>query len=256
MNIRIWSKKIVSVLHHYRSNPHTTLFGITGDLDNLGVYVARNGRAKAEILVDSYNRVIGSIFYKFVDQQPHMFHESHLLPAGEEVFALGTCANEETANALFQHLCSIPIPQLLIQAGLDPEITSTDASFGCCVLNPFIDTALVDDMLSRIETGDVIGANRTYSAVMQQLRGILAIKLDLEKFSDISQDEQIAVLLRNIIYTKTLEYKESTRNLLIGLCERIATKQNVREQCAALLGNQYGLQNKDHRQILAKLEQI
>lgn len=32
------------------------LFAITGDLDNLGVYVARNGRPAAENLVDLYNQ--------------------------------------------------------------------------------------------------------------------------------------------------------------------------------------------------------
>ncbi len=253
MNIRIWSKKIVAVLHHYRSNPHTILFGVTGDLDNLGVYVAKNGRAKAEILVDSYNRVIGSVFYHFIDQHPHLFHESHFLPAGEEVFILGTCADEAAAKGLFQHLQNTSIPQLLVQAGLDSEITTTDASFGCCVLNPFVDTALVDDMLSRIDSSDMIGANRVYSAVMQQLRGVLAIQLDLEKFSDISRDERIAVLLRNTIYAKTLQYKESTRSLLLGLGGRITTHPEVRDRCTELLGNEYGLQNKDHSQILVEL---
>jgi len=253
MNIRIWSKKIVAVLHHYRSNPHTILFGVTGDLDNLGVYVARNGRAKAEILVDSYNRVIGSIFYHFIDQHPHLFHESHFLPAGEEVFILGTCADEAAAKGLFQHLQDTSIPQLLIQAGLDPEIAATDASFGCCVLNPFVNLSLVDDMLARIDSGDMIGANRAYSDVMQQVRGILATQLDLEKFSDISQDELIAVLLRNTIYAKMLQYKETTRDLLLGLGERIATQQEVRDRCIALLGNKYGLQNKDHAKILVEL---
>lgn len=256
MDIRIWSKKVVAVLHHYRSNPHTILFGVTGDLDNLGVYVARNGRAKAEILVDSYNRVIGSIFYHFVGQHPHLFHESHVLPAGEEVFILGTCADEAAAKGLFQHLQNASIPKLLVQAGLDPEITETDASFGCCVLNPHIDIALVDDMLARIDGGDMINANRAYSAVMQQLRGVLATQLDLEKFSDISQDERIAVLLRNTIYAKTLQYKESTRNLLLGLSKRIATQQEVRDHCVALLGNEYGLQNKDHAKILVELARM
>lgn len=256
MKIRIWSKKIVAVLHHYQSNPHTILFGVTGDLDNLGVYVARNGRAKAEILVDSYNRVIGSIFYYYIGQHPHLFHESHFLPAGEEMFIIGTCADEAVAKGLFQHLQNASIPQILVQAGLDPEITATDVSFGCCVLNPHIDIALVDDMLARIDGDDMIGANRAYSAVMQQLRGVLATLLDLEKFGDISQDEQIAVLLRNTIYVKTLQYKESTRNLVLGLGKRIATQQEVKDHCVVLLGNKYGLQNKDHAKILVELERM
>jgi hypothetical protein len=253
MNIRIWSKKVVAVLHHYRSNPHTILFGLTGDLDNLGVYVARNGRAKAEILVDSYNRAIGSIFYHFIGQYPHLFHESHILPAGEEVFILGTCSNEIIAKRLFQHLQDTSIPQLLIQAGLDREITTTDVSFGYCILNQFVDLSLVDDMLAHIDNGDVIGANRAYSVVMQQIRYVLATQLDLEKFSDISQDKKIVVLLRNIIYSKTLQYKESTKDLLLDLGKKIATQQDVHDRCVVLLGNKYGLQNRDYTRILDEL---
>ena len=256
MNIRIWSKKIVAVLYHYRSNPHIILFGVTGDLDNLGVYVARNGRARAEILVDSYNRIIGSIFYQFIGQHPHMFHESNFLPAGEEVFILGTCANTQIAEELFRHLKGVSIPKLLVEAGLDAEATITDVSFGCCILNFMIDTELIDDILTRIDNGDVVGANRSYIITMQQIRSILATQLDLEKFSDISQDEQIAVLLRNIIYAKTLQYKESTKDLLFKLGKKIVVDKELQNRCVALLGSEYGLRGRDQRRILTELEEM
>jgi len=254
MDIRIWSKKIVAVLHHYQANPQTVLFGITGDIDNLGVYVATNGRAKAEILVDTYNRVIGSIFYQFLGRHPHMFHESQLLPAGEEVFILGTCVTTQIAEKLFQHLKNTPIPELIIKAGLDSEVTTTDVSFGCCILSPTINTIPIDSMLTRINAGDIVGANRDYINTMQQIRGILANQLDLEKFDDITQDEDTVVLLRNIVYAKTLQYKESTRELLLKIDRRLLADPALRARFVAILGSKHGLATKDHRQILAKLE--
>ena len=256
MSIRIWSKKIVAVLHYYRSNPHTTLFGITGDIDNLGVYVAKNGRAKAEVLVDTYNRVIGSIFYQFLEQQPHIFHESHFIPAGEEVFILGTCADKQTADKLFQHLKNTPIPQLLVTAGLDIDVTTTDISFGCYVLNPVIDIGLISNMFAQIDGSNVVSANHAYLIVMQQIRNILAKQLDLEKFGDISKEELVTILLRNLVYAKTLQHKVSTRKLLIRLGEKIAGNQEFRDQCITILGKEYGLGDKDQQRILADLENI
>lgn len=37
---------------------NSAVFAFTGDIDNLGLFVAANGRAKAECLVDEYNNVI------------------------------------------------------------------------------------------------------------------------------------------------------------------------------------------------------
>lgn len=254
MSIRIWSKKIVAVLHHHQSNPHTTLFGVTGDIDNLGVYVARNGRAKAEVLVDTYNRVIGSVFYQFVGQQPHLFHESHFLPAGEEVFILGTCAAMQAAETLFEHLNGVPVSKLLIEAGFEDEVATTDVSFGCRVLNQSIDDVQIRELLAQIESGNVVGANRIYVTVIQQIRNLLAHELDLRKFGDLTEDKQVAIFLRNLVYAKTLEYKDSTRYLLHKTGRQVADDQAVREKCAAIFGSEYGLGNKDHTRILKEFE--
>lgn len=256
MPIRIWSKKIVSVLRYYRSNPHVVLFGVTGDLDNLGVYVASNGRAKAEVVVDSYNRVIGSLFYQFMSDHPHLFYESHFLPAGEEVFILGTCADEDIAKQLFSHLRDTSVPEVLVECGLGEDVSATDVSFGCSTLNALVSESFLDEMLARVEGPDVLGANRLYIAVLQQIRNALAVQLDLEKFSNISEDPQVAILLRNIVYTKTLQYKASTKGLIVELGERLATDQETYNRCIRILGRDYGLPVGEHESILAELERV
>ena len=256
MNIRIWGKKIVAVLRHHHYNPHTTLFGITGDLDNLGVYVARHGRAKAEVLVDTYNRVIGLLYHKFIEQHPHLFYESNFLPAGEEIFVLGTCANEEIAEEIFQYLRNVSIPELLVEAGLGREIMVTDVSFGCSILTPVIGIASVGDLLAKIDRGDLIGANQAYIAIIENIRNILAGQLDIEKFADITQEKDTAILLRNLIYAKTLQYKYTTRDLLVRLGQRISTDPELYARCLLILGNQYGLGDKEYRKIITELEQM
>ncbi len=254
MSNRIWSKKIVAVLRYYRLNPHTTLFGVTGDLDNLGVYVAKNGRAKAEVLVDTYNRVIGSVLYEFLGMHPQKFYEVQFLPSGEEIFILGTCAAVQDAHDLFQNLKETPVPQILVEAGLDSNIATTDISFGCRVLDSVIDMKLIDDMLENIDRNDVIGANKTYIKLIEQVREVLAYQLDIEKFNNISLDSQIIILLRNIVYAKTLQYKESTRSLLLKLSSRFATDPGSLTQYINLLSKEYGLRDRDHQEILQELE--
>jgi hypothetical protein len=58
---RIWSRKILKVVEIYNRNRDLFLFGVTEDIDNLGVFVSRYGRPLAENLVDIYNRLIGAI---------------------------------------------------------------------------------------------------------------------------------------------------------------------------------------------------
>lgn len=53
----LYNPIIMDVFSEYSNSNSGFLFGVTGDLDNLGVYVARNGRPAAENLVDFYNQV-------------------------------------------------------------------------------------------------------------------------------------------------------------------------------------------------------
>ena len=63
---RIWSRKILKVVELYTRKRGVFLFAVTGDLDNLGIFVSRYGRPAAENLVDVYNRLIGAFMQGFV----------------------------------------------------------------------------------------------------------------------------------------------------------------------------------------------
>ena len=103
-----------------------TLFGITGDLDNLGVYVARNGRARAEVLVDFFNQVIrNSVMELSLD---HGVTDICFVPSGEEVFCLGITPESETARTIFFALRPKVMETMQSQDVIDIEMTA--ASFG------------------------------------------------------------------------------------------------------------------------------
>ena len=115
------------LLHTYENRfQDGTLFGITGDLDDLGVYVARNGRARAEVLIDFYNQVIRkSVMELILD---HGVTDICLAPTGEEVFCLGITAETETARTIFFALRPKVMEAMKSQDVLDIEMTA--ASFG------------------------------------------------------------------------------------------------------------------------------
>lgn len=62
------------------------LFAITGDLDNLGIYVARNGRPAAENLVDLYNQITRNFLESWVTENRSSIKTLSFVPSAEEVF--------------------------------------------------------------------------------------------------------------------------------------------------------------------------
>ncbi len=115
------------LLHTYDNlSQDGTLFGITGDRDNLGVYVARNGRTRAEVLVDFYNQVIRNSVMEL--SLGHGVTDTCFAPSGEEVFCLGITPKAKTARTIFFTLRSKVMETMQPRDMLDIEMTA--ASFG------------------------------------------------------------------------------------------------------------------------------
>ncbi|MCK9351717.1 MAG: hypothetical protein WCT49_04015 [Candidatus Paceibacterota bacterium] len=256
MKIRIWSKKIVAVLRYFYLNPHVTLFGVTGDIDNLGVYVAKNGRAKAEVLVDSYNRVVGSIYYQYLNKRPHKFFECNFLPAGEEIFILGTADTPNETSSFFEYLTQIHIPTLLFE-NTTLDIGTTDISFGCATLNTSVDFSdIIGELLKTIESGNTCDANDLYVVLIERIRNVLANQLDLKKFANLSKEEKVVTLLRNLVYSKTLEYKNETKSLVKMVGENFGTPPFTQDNLRKILGERHGLGDRSHIRILAEIAKL
>lgn len=79
---------VIQLFRRLITNPNQIFFGLTSDIDNLGMFVAQYGRAKAQNIVDYYTNILIDYIYnsqKCIDTEDVVF-----IPAGEEVsvFAL------------------------------------------------------------------------------------------------------------------------------------------------------------------------
>lgn len=254
--MRVWSRKIVAVLKDFLVHPHRTLFGVTGDIDNLGIYVARNGRAKAEILVDTYNRLIGSIFYEFIGSKPHEFFETCFLPAGEEIFILGTAADQQSTKSLFARLHSADASTTLAE-NITLGVGDTNITFGCSTFKKdLVSFSSIDPLLAAVEAGDMETANFLYVYILGEIRVKLSIELDRHKFASLGVKEGEEALMRNLVYLKTIQYKEETRGLLRLAQKKFSGSPEAKSAVSSIVGRSYGLKDLDAREALSKVLQI
>lgn len=207
------------------------------------------------MLVDTFNHVIGSIFYQFLDSQSHKFFESHFFSAGEEIFILGTSATDGDANVLFNELTDMNTPRLL-QENTSIDTETTDISFGCSLLNDSIDTQLLKEFLEKVDNGDILSANSIYLQIIERIRSVLAIQLDLKKFNDISETKDTVILLRNLVYVKTLQYKSDTKALLKRIGNSVDSDPEIQNLLAQNVGREFGLGDRSHEQILSEIERL
>ena len=104
------------------------LFAITGDVDNLGIYVARNGRPAAENLVDLYNQIIRNYLEMWAAENQQKIRSLSFVPSGEEVFIIGVTTDEDTAQNLFDKLRGGVMELMQNQHYID--LGETSVSFG------------------------------------------------------------------------------------------------------------------------------
>lgn len=95
---RLFNPLVMETFLDY-SSQEGKLFAITGDLDNLGVYVARNGRPAAENLVDLYNQTIRNYLEMWTVENQGKIMSLAFVPGGEEVFVMGIAIDEDTPQA-------------------------------------------------------------------------------------------------------------------------------------------------------------
>ena len=235
MEYRFWSKKIVNVLRAKNSNQHKILFGVSGDLDNLGIFVSEQGRAVAENLVEIYNHIIGAYCQNFIKKNKDIT-EFAFLPSGEEIFAIGIADNKEVVKLFFSKLHT-DINQKLKTSPIKSDYVTI--SFGTKIFD-YIDT---ENLIKQIDSGNITEANNEFLKIMLDIRKQLALELDKDKFRSLDC-EDLAVFFRNCVYAKMREYKTTTKNALINLSKRIKSEpefKNLIKQ--SVLNKNYGIDN-------------
>lgn len=232
---KYYNPLIINLLRVCFDHPEAYLFGITGDLDNLGVYVARNGRAGAENLVDLYNQVIRNSISDWQLEHRNDVLSLCFIPSGEEVLILGVAIEQEEVEALFLNLRGLVMEKMRNQAFI--SIGDTAASFGGGVLNDDI-KSLAGKVLFSIDSRlDEERICSDYFRFLSEVRGVLASELDRQKFADISQGNN-HIALRQLVLTRMLLYKQNTKFILKNLANLDALEMS---ELFNLLGDQYGV---------------
>lgn len=253
---RIWSRKIFKVVEYYVSNPATRLFGITGDLDNLGVFVSKNGRPLAENLVDVYNRLIGAFMYSFVERHRDTILRFCMIPSGEEVFAIGVATDTSVTRKFFKLLADEV--NGFIRANAPLSANNVTISFGCEIFSNKTIRPRTSTFVELVRRRRVQEASAAYLELMLMVRQELAYELDRAKFLSLNaSDLDLVIFFRNVVYAKLREYKESTRRVLLSLAKDARDDSELRERLRSLaINSQYGITDEDAATIINLLSKI
>lgn len=242
---RIWSRKILRVVQEYDSNKNLILFGITGDLDNLGVFVSKFGRPLAENLVDVYNRIIGTFMYDFIKRHSGEIPSFCMIPSGEEIFAVGVATNHSVVDDFFGRL-SGEINNYIKENSpfANKDVT---ISFGCKIFCGDIIETAIPRFVHLVRMKFTQAASSAYLELILTMRNELAYELDRAKFNSLNASElDLVMFFRNVVYAKLHDYKQETKAALLSLANRLANDVALREQLQVMrLNSKYGIVDKD-----------
>ncbi len=233
---RLFNPLIMEVFLEYQQEEGGVLFGITGDLDNLGVYVARNGRPAAENLVDLYNQTTRNFLERWTVENRPNIETLSFVPSGEEVFIVGIANNESTAQDLFSQFQGGVMELMQSQPYID--LGGTSASFGGKVFRDELNSKmnhLVETVRHNKSDEEVFPL---YLEVLSEIRRETAVELDKQKFKDIL-DGNYPVEVRQLVLTRMLLYKRTTRQIVKSLNQ--LSESDVKS-LLTLLGDIYGIE--------------
>lgn len=247
--VRIWSKKIFQVIEAYHREKNLSIFGMTGDLDNLGLFVSQHGRPLAENLVDVYNRLIGSFMYGFVHKNSKDIPAFCMIPSGEEIFAIGAITAPSIAQKFFSSLKG-DVNSFIAENALVSESEVT-VSFGCKVFSDEVIRPLVSRFVKGVGKHRMREASLAYLELMLTMRQELAYELDCAKFQSLDASESdLVVFLRNVVYAKLRRYKTDTKQTLLVLAERLRGNPELCRRLKSLpLNADYGVTDEDIKAI-------
>ncbi|MFA4890058.1 MAG: hypothetical protein WC587_00265 [Candidatus Paceibacterota bacterium] len=249
---RIWSRKILKVVETYDRDQDMFLFGVTGDLDNLGVFVSRYGRPLAENLVDIYNRLIGAFMYGFIKRHSKAIPSFCMIPSGEEIFAIGVATDQSVVNKFFLMLGDEVNNFIKENTHLADE--NVTVSFGCKIFSGDMIGTAISSFVELVRGRRVQEASSAYLELMFTMRRELAYELDRAKFDSLNaSDLDLVIFFRNVVYTKLQNYKKETREALVTFADQLSHDVELRERLqATVLNSEYGIADKD-AQLINKL---
>lgn len=239
------NKELIDLFVKVSQNSNSIFFGITSDIDNLGMYVAKYGRASGQNLVDFYTNIVGA----FLTKQKHICSDSLVfIPAGEETSIFGYSTSHSEIEELFAELKNLfksrSFPNDVIQC------SDTSVSFGMYFYN-LRELAKVKIFVEYYKYCNGNNCAVKYFELLKLLREKIAIEIDKEKFQNLNIDNSLVILVRNIIFSQLIDYKQNTMILLKKITPVLA-KIYIKDS----LQKKYGLNKSKYFQLKDKLNQI
>jgi hypothetical protein len=239
---RLFNPLIMEVFREYNEDGGV-LFGVTGDLDNLGVYVARNGRPSAENLVDFYNQVIRNYLQQWVVEHNNLLRSVAFVPSGEEITLVGIAKDQKLPQQLFYTIGNGVMKLVKEQHHID--IGDTAASFGGVVFNDKYKSE-IEIMVEKLQNhGSDEIVYPVYLETMKRIREDLAVALDTQKFKDIL-DGNFPVEMRQLVLSRMLLYKRTTKQIIMSLGSLSPAEIS---QVLEMVGNIYGIKKGKEDEI-------
>jgi len=240
--VRLFNPLIMEVFREYIQEGGT-LFGVTGDLDNLGVYVARNGRPSAENLVDFYNQSIRNYLEEWASTNYDSLRSIAFVPSGEEILLMGISKDITLPQTLFDEIKDGVMKLARDQKFID--IGDTSASFGGVIFGD----KYKEETRKMIKTFDTGSGDEIiypmYLQLMKSMRGEMAVALDTQKFKDILGGN-FPVEMRQLVLSRMLLYKRATRQIILALN---SLSHDEISQILGLVGNVYGVEGGKEDEI-------
>lgn len=217
-------KRVLELFQFFGRNGGN-FFAVTSDINSLGLYIARNNRAKAENLVDLYNIILDSIVTEYQTTQDQIAERILFIPSGEETTILGVCGDIHKTDQWISQLADTIQARVRESGLIDPG--NTRIVFGWTFLQAGELLQSIKDLAEGYDEANSGSSAQTYYAVMEQLREILARKIDANKFRHLTEgDDDRAVLYRNMSLAEYADHKVATEKLLRALRDRLG-KNNL-----------------------------
>jgi len=239
------NKELIDLFIQVSQNSDSIFFGITSDIDNLGMYVANYGRAQGQNLVDFYTNVIGL----FLSEQQYIDGNSLVfIPAGEETSIFGYSNSIPKIDKFFSELKNIfknkSYPKNIL------KYSNTSVSFG---LSYYSKNELIQVNNFVHYYKDINESNYAikYFSLLKLLREKIAVEIDKEKFLNLNVEGSHIIMVRNIIFSQLIDYKLSTMRLLKQIIPLL-----IKIKAPNIFSTKYGLNKKKYLQLKDNINEL
>lgn len=209
---------VVDLFSKLIQNPSFKLFTITTDVDNLGIFVAKYGRAAGQNYVDLSTNIISS-FINPSNIRKLGIDEIALLPGGEEITIIGISFSEVSINNFVAELKQFVNKEI---SSYNKYQYSCPITFGYKIIE---EKKLLKDIKAFIEklksTPDTPIFSEYYT-ILYNIRTIVSPEVDRIKFHNLGVSGlNELIFFRNLVYSEVVLYKNRTKSLLSKIAKKL-----------------------------------